>query len=33
LVTLHIHVVPRRVGDGLALPWSVRTEPEQIADA
>lgn len=19
---LHIHVVPRRVGDGLALPWS-----------
>jgi histidine triad (HIT) family protein len=30
---LHIHVVPRRVGDGLALPWSVRTEPEQIADA
>jgi histidine triad (HIT) family protein len=24
---LHIHVVPRRAGDGLALPWTGRSEP------
>jgi histidine triad (HIT) family protein len=23
---LHVHVIPRRKGDGLALPWTVRAD-------
>ena len=30
---LHVHVVPRRPGDGLALPWAPSTSPEPLREA
>ena len=27
---LHVHLVPRRAGDGLALPWSGRPGPNRV---
>ena len=29
---LHVHIVPRRIGDGLALPWTVPNEVRADVD-
>jgi diadenosine tetraphosphate (Ap4A) HIT family hydrolase len=30
---LHVHIVPRRDGDGLTLPWSTQPSPDPLEKA
>ena len=28
---LHLHLVPRRIGDEMSLPWDIRINPQEVA--